>query len=230
MLLGNSYPLGETMLALVFGTIVAGGLSSVTVFARRGLPSRRAIRILTALVAFDVLAIPGALLVCNLLTSKPYERKDLKPALGLPATVDVTGTWRGSWTDPRKKITQSISLKLNQSGNEITGTIVDGEGNRFRIIEGMAGGTEINLFYDRASPAWPSGGATLIGRLEAGRLSGSYYAHQRPRPGGASSGPWHADRVTTEAVPEAPQSDDGLPSDSARSGNTVSNHQPHSQP
>src|SRR5262245_3991257 len=164
-LLGNSYPLGEAMTGMIVGFVAMIVLSPWTVFARQdgGLKSR--IRVLVGLGAFEILGLPLVLVISalsdSLLSAQAYDRASLKLAPIVQPTVEVSGSWNGSWTDPRKKFTETITLNLTQSQNSVTGSIVDERGGEWKIIEGVVSGDQLNLFYDRDFPAWPGAGATL---------------------------------------------------------------------
>ncbi len=180
---------GSMFVAFVISTCVAISLSAVTVFASRAAPLAERGKLLRAMAIFDVLALVTSQLIT--LPGHPYERTALKfEAIHVPA-IDVSGTWAGEWTDPMKKVTQAITLTLQQEGNNVAGTIADESGTKWRIIEGVVSGDRLNLFYDREM-AWRSAGATLLGSLKDGRLTGFYYGHDRPKRGWAAKGPWHA--------------------------------------
>jgi len=201
-LLGNSYPLGEAMIGMVAGFVAMIVLSPWTVFARQDGGLKRRIRVLTGIAAFEILGLPLVLAISalsdSLLRAKAYDRASLKLDPIVKPTVDVSGTWNGSWTDPRQDFTETITLNLTQSQNSVTGSIVDERGGEWRIIEGVVSGAQLNLFYDRDFPAWPGAGATLRGGITNNSIKGNYYAHERPRRGWASSGPWVVTRATRE--------------------------------
>ena len=183
---------GPMFVAFVISACVAISLSTVTVFASRAAPLAERIKVLRAMAIFDVLAFLTGQLIA--LPSQPYDRTSLKfEAVHAPA-IDVSGTWEGEWTDPRIKVTQAITLTLQQKGNSVAGTIVDDSGTKWGIIEGVVSGDRLNLFYAKEM-AWRSAGATLLGSLKNGQLTGYYYGHERPKRGWASKGPWHATKL-----------------------------------
>lgn len=193
-LLGNHHPLGSTLLAGVVGIFgaVAGVVWGLVALGEGAL--KRARRILLGAVAFDVLAIPIVMLIVKIATPQVYDRESLALEKVVAPIGDVSGTWQGEWTDPRKDLTSAITLTLTQSGNSVTGVIQDEKGRRWEILEGVASGTALNLFYDQAFPSLPSSGATLVGEIEGDTISGKYFGHERPLPGWASSGSWAVKR------------------------------------
>jgi hypothetical protein len=188
---GNEFPMFETAIALILSGITALCISVKTVFAPRNAPLKQGYNALAATVAFEILA-PFALWLF-LLPGKPYDRKDLQFDVMAPVSIDVTGTWDGSWTDPRKNFTEAITLTLLQSGHSVTGAISDAKGMKWLIVEGAVSGDRVNLFYDREF-AFRSRGATLLGTLKDGLLTGDYYAHDSPKFGWSAKGAWQAAR------------------------------------
>jgi hypothetical protein len=201
-LLANSYPLGEAMTGMVAGFVAMIVLSPWTVFARQDAGLKKRVRVLIGIGAFEIIGLPLVLAISalsdSLLRAKAYDRASLKLDPIVKPTVDVSGTWNGSWTDPRKEFTETITLNLTQSQNSVTGSIVDERGGEWRIIEGVVSDNQVNLFYDREFPAWPGAGATLRGVITSNSITGNYYGHERPRRGWASSGPWVVTRASRE--------------------------------
>lgn len=188
---GNDFPIFETVGALIVSGITALCISIKTVFAPANAPLKEGCNVLAASVAFEVLA-PFALWLF-LLPGNPYDREDLQFDVIAPASIDVTGTWEGSWTDPRKDFTEAITLTLLQSGHSVTGAISDAGGTKWLIIEGVVSGDRVNLFYNRQF-AFRGRGATLLGSLKDGHLSGDYYTHESPKFGWSAKGGWQAVR------------------------------------
>ena len=195
-ILGNSYPITEILVGGGFGLFIM--MSICVTFLVSSARTRRIV--LCVLVAGDLLAILGLFLFNYIVTPKIYDRESLKIQRVVSPDADLTGTWVGTWTDPRKEFTEMITLTLTQSGNSMSGTIVDEGGTQWRIIEGVVSGSELNLFYDRDF-GWPGAGATLLGSIEGDTISGNYYGHERPRRGSSSSGPWEAVRSTVKTDP-----------------------------
>lgn len=125
---------------------------------------------------------------------RPYKREFLKWENVGPATVDLNGEWTGTWTDPSKNFTETISITLRQDGNKLSGQIVDRRQRTFRIIEATVSGAKVNIFYDLEN-SFRGRGATLLGTFQNDRLSGEYFAHDRPKSGFASKGIWEVTRV-----------------------------------
>lgn len=173
----------------VISTCVAISLASVTVFASRRAPLAERSKVLRYMAIFDIGAFLASQLIA--LPSRAYDRVSLEFDVVRSPTINVSGTWKGEWSDPRKDVKQEITLTLQQQGNSVEGMIIDDTGTKWRIIEGVVSGDSLNLFYDKEF-AWRSAGATLLGSLENGQLSGHYYGHERPKPGWSSKGPWHA--------------------------------------
>src|SRR5688500_10392188 len=48
---------------------------------------------------------------------RPHARQDIRIKILDPPAVDVSGAWRGSWTDPKQRSREPITLNLEQSGN-----------------------------------------------------------------------------------------------------------------
>ncbi len=188
---GNEFPLIEVSVTLLFSIGTAIWFSVGTVFASRTDPLNYCYRLLAAITGFNVAA--PFLLWLFLLPEKAYPRADLKFDTVVPPIIDVSGTWKGAWTDPRKNYTEAITLTLVQHDNVVTGSIVDEGGTNWLIIEGIVSGNRINLFYDREL-AFRSHGATLLGTLNKGQLTGLYYVHESVKPGWSSKGAWQATR------------------------------------
>lgn len=175
---------------LVLATCIAIALSVVTVFASSKAPLAERYKTLRVMVLVDALVLVSAWLIS--MPGRPYDRATLKFDVLRAPTIDVTGTWTGEWIDPRMDFGETITLILEQDGSAVTGTILGG-GTKWRIIEGVVSGDRLNLFYV-SEFAFRSGGATLLGNLKDGQLSGHYYVHERRRAGWASKGSWHAAR------------------------------------
>jgi hypothetical protein len=137
------------------------------------------------------------------LPEQPYDREALRFGEIKPATVNVTGTWKGSWTDPRAEYKENITLTLEQTGSTISGTI-HGEKERvpgskkegdWDIIEGQVSSDRINLYYKRRFSFRTDATATLLGVCKHDEMSGEYFGHVTARRGGSSKGMWQASRT-----------------------------------
>ncbi|WP_395750334.1 hypothetical protein [Prosthecobacter sp.] len=137
------------------------------------------------------------------LPERPYDRATLKFSKTKPATVNVSGTWTGKWTDPRAGYEEVISLTLEQTGNAISGTIHSAKETMaglkkervWGVIEGQVSGDRINLCYGRSEfQKYISG--TLLGVCNEGKMSGEYFGHVAARTGGSSKGTWQASKTT----------------------------------
>ena len=192
---GDSSPLMETMAAFVVGVVIVVVLSIWILVACGEDALPRAGRILLGVLAFDILAIPITILVVKIATPKIYDRKSLALESSVVAAVDLSGIWAGIWTDPRKDFTSKIVMTLTQSGNLVTGSIRDDTGKEWEILEGVVSGVQVNFFYDRVSSTRSGLGATLLGKVEGDSMTGSFFGHESPRPGWASTGPWEVKRV-----------------------------------
>jgi hypothetical protein len=201
-LLGDDFPLGAVMLATAIGIAAIIPLSVWTVFARRSVPLKHGVRVLVGIIAFDFLAFPVSALLCfwaaSLTTPTVHERATVRLKSVIPPRVDITGTWQGSWTDPKMKATETITLTVSQTGALVTGTIADERYRDWRIIEGVVSGDELDLFYDLDFPNLRTRGATLRGVIKNNSIKGEYYGHESPARGWASSGTWVASRVHAE--------------------------------
>lgn len=136
------------------------------------------------------------------LPEQPYERATLKFVELKPATVNVTGTWKGTWTDPRAGYEEVISLTLEQTGNTISGIIHSAKETmaglkrerEWEIIEGQISGDRINFYYGRSEFRRDVSG-TLLGVCKEGEMSGEYFGHVAARTGGSSKGTWQASKI-----------------------------------
>jgi hypothetical protein len=198
-ILEDDFPLGLVMLATAAGIVAMIPLSLWTVFARQNSSFKRGFRVLAGLAAFDLLGPFVTILLCSWIAalSAPmvYDRASVRINSPVPPNVNVSGTWKGSWTDPRMKFTQIITLTLTQQDNQVTGSMIDDELREWRIAGGVVSGDELDLFYDREFAWQPTRGATLRGVITNNSIAGKYYGHERPRRGWASTGTWVAIRA-----------------------------------
>lgn len=185
----NEFPMFELVVIVPLSFLIALGLSTVTVFASRNAILRPRFVLLAAVFGLEIL-VPAAL-VLYLLPSRARDREDVRFQTVEAPTIDVTGAWNGSWTDPLQNVTEGITLQLEQQGNTVSGSIVDAGGTRWQIEEGVVSGDRINLFYDREY-AFRSRGATLVARLQEAQLKGEYYGHDPAKAGWSSKGTWQA--------------------------------------
>lgn len=170
------------------------------VFASRVDLLSHGIRRVSYVAGIDVCLI-FALWVIHL-PEEPYERASLKFSEVTPATVNVTGVWKGTWTDPRAGYEEVISLTLEQTGNAISGTIHSAKETmagfkkerEWGIIEGQISGDRINLYYGRSEFRRDISG-TLLGVCKEGEMSGEYFGHVAARTGGSSKGAWHVTKT-----------------------------------
>jgi hypothetical protein len=136
------------------------------------------------------------------LPERPYDRATLKFSETKPATVNVSGAWTGTWTDPRARYEEVISLTLAQTGNTVSGTIhsakerLSGFTNEreWDIIEGQISGDRINLYYLRRE-FQRDVSATLLGVCKEGEMSGEYFGHVAARTGFSTKGTWQASKT-----------------------------------
>ncbi|MEM7624508.1 MAG: hypothetical protein AAF333_02650 [Planctomycetota bacterium] len=147
---------------------------------------------LAVLLVFDLAWYPIAR-IANFPT-KPYARADIAFNTERPPTIDCSGHWGGSWDDEKQELTETITLVLEQNGNEVTGTITSERGRQFRILDGKVSGDQLNLYYNVTGTEWglPGGGGSLVGRLKGDSISGTWYAHETPQRGWSRDGPWRA--------------------------------------
>lgn len=96
------------------------------------------------------LRIGIVILVCAWLAGCATTAPSTAPGSSTPASVDVTGTWRGSFRSQGVVPVGDVTLVLQQTGNKVTGSVtppgtaIEGtiEGNRvsYRTISGRGGG------------------------------------------------------------------------------------------
>lgn len=195
-LLGNNYPMGAMLFGGVAGVVLMLVLWIRLMFMVGEAEIKEVQKFFFGLLGFEVLAIGLTFLIMKLGTPEIYDRESLAFEFVEKPTIDFSGTWEGSWADSRKDETMKITLVLSQAGSSVEGSIVDGSGVEWRVIEGVVSGSKINIFYER-SGAWPGAGATLLGDFEGGTVFGNYFAHDAPRTGWASKGAWEATRTST---------------------------------
>ena len=90
------------------------------------------------------------ILVCIWLTGCATTSPATAPGSSTPATVDVTGTWRGSFNSPSSVVpVGDLTLVLEQIGSKLTGSLAPGgtlegvvEGNKvsYKLASGRNGG------------------------------------------------------------------------------------------
>ncbi|MCF7787069.1 MAG: hypothetical protein K9N47_13165 [Prosthecobacter sp.] len=185
------------LVVLIWSTLRMAGR---TVFASRENLLSHGIRRLgyaAGFMAFLILAFWGIRI-----PERPYDRATLEFSETTPATVNVSGTWTGTWTDPRAGYEELISLTLDQTGNTISGTI-HSEKERmpgvkkereWDIIDGQISGDRINLYYRRGDFRMDIP-ATLLGLCKQGEMSGEYFGHVAARTGFSTKGTWHVTKT-----------------------------------
>lgn len=190
----SEFPLEQVALGTIVGvaTFIVGVVSTATFW------NQKRWRLLSvSLVTFLFINL-GWLPVrwYQAFTTRPYERQDLVFETVEEPKADVSGIWNGTWINPKKSETESITLELIQEGNDITGTIT-ADSTQFEIRDGQISGDEINLFYDHSVTEFSrsEGVGTLIGRVNEQQASGAWFAHKRPRFGYSRSGPWSIEQV-----------------------------------
>lgn len=189
---GDRQPILVLPLVLLGSITVALSLSFCTLFASRKSPLKRAWICLAFMLGLELL-VPLLLWLMSL-PERAFERGDLKFQSWVAPSIEVTGEWQGSWTDPHQDFRQGITLFLQQDGAVITGEIRDEGGGRWHIIEGQVSGDQVNLFYGKEF-AFRDRGATLLGVFKKGELVGEYFAHGRAKIGWSSRGAWQAVKV-----------------------------------
>ena len=202
--LGGADPLLGMMAAFAAGTMIAFVGLIASAFAWRGGRWRGLVVFFVVVVAVDLAWLPVGWAWD--LKSRPYERADVAFAQLEEPAVDLSGTWEGKWVDPRRSYSEGIVLKLNQADGRVSGSITTETGMTFEVIDGVVSGHRLNIHYDVGFPAWSRrvGVGSLIGAVSGDRLTGTWYAHERPKHGGAREGPWQASRISLEDIGVAP--------------------------
>lgn len=185
------------LLVLIWSTIRMAGW---TVFASQANLLSHGIRRVGYAVGFVAFLILAFWVMR--LPERPYDRTKLKFSKITPATVNVTGVWKGTWTDPRARYEEVISLTLEQTGNTISGTIhsekerVPGykREREWEIIDGQISGDRINLYY-RQGDFRMDIPATLLGVCKQGEMSGEYFGHVAARIGFSTKGTWQVTKT-----------------------------------
>jgi len=185
------------LVVIIWSTIRVAGW---TVFASRAILLSHGIRRVSYVAGIEACMILAFWVIR--LPERPYNRETLKFSEIKPATVNVTGTWTGTWKDPRAGYEEVISLTLAQMGNTISGTIHSAKETmaglkkerEWDIIEGHISGDRINLYYMR-SEFRRDVSATLLGVCKVSEMSGEYFGHVAARTGGSSKGIWQASKT-----------------------------------
>ena len=146
----------------------------------------------SALLALS--AVCGILLVGGCVSpweESPYQRQDFAFKELSPPTENLTGRWRGTWTDPARRTDEDFVLDLKQNGNALRGKVefMDRDFTR-AAVTGQVSGAQVSLFcapYDRALPK-----TSWVGTARDGALAGTWYQHGPVLHGDASTGPWMA--------------------------------------
>lgn len=188
LLWGKNFPVLEAIAALVLGSMAAAYFSTNTLFIRQNGSVKKGWCTIAFLFGFEIIIL--VILLTQIQPAKPYDRNTVKLQTRFHPVIDVTGRWRGQWTDPRKNFHETITLELTQTGNSISGSIHAGP-RVFLIHEGTISGDDIDLYYAPKSE-FRDGWATLQGTLKNGEITGKYYTHSSPKIGWASTGTWNA--------------------------------------
>jgi hypothetical protein len=199
-LTGDGYPILASIPALVVILWATFRVAGWTVFASQADLLSHGIRRICCTIGIVSCLI--LVLWAMHLPEQPYDRETLKFGEIKPATVNVTGAWTGSWTDPRSRYSEVIKLTLEQTGNVVTGTIHSERDSvaglkrerELDIIEGHVSGDRINLYYKLRFVFRADATATLLGMCKQDEMSGEYVGHVAARPGGTSKGNWQVSR------------------------------------
>lgn len=200
-LTGDAYPLLASIpayIAILWATLWMAGR---TVYASRADLLSHGVRLVGRAAGIEVCLMLVFWVIR--LPEQPYDRDTLKFGEIMPATVNVTGTWKGSWTSPRNEYTEDITLTLEQFGNTITGAIhsekerVEGLKKEadWDIIEGQISDNRINLFYKRRFTFRMDITSTLLGVCKQDEITGEYFGHVAAGRGGSSKGTWQVSRT-----------------------------------
>jgi hypothetical protein len=119
-------------------------------------------------------------------------------AVGVPAlAADATGTW--TWTTQRGDTTFEQTLKLEQDGETLNGTISGRQGNEIAIEDGKVAGDTITFKVTREF----NGNRfvmTYEGKLAGDTITGEVKFERNGEP---QARPWEAKRAA-ETAPDAP--------------------------
>ena len=189
---GGEYPLIGSMLGFFVGVVACVILSVIAVSMWRAKNWRGFVALTAFVCCFSFAWIPLGWTI-GYITS-PYSRDKVAFDEIQSPTVDVSGVWHGNWTDTRKEFSEKIILSLQQNNSKVTGTIVSERKRSFDIVDGVVSGDRVNLYYNVSFPEWPlaGGGGTLVGTVENKKISGTWFAHERPKHGWSIDGPWEA--------------------------------------
>ena len=130
-------------------------------------------------------------------STRPHPREELAFQEVRPPKSNISGIWKGSWTNPKSSLTESITLDLTQNKNLIEGFITTSKSSHFIITDGVISGEEINLFYDHSfrGAAGSEGTGTLLGKVTSQQISGKWYANNRTPRGSSRDGPWTVSKI-----------------------------------
>ncbi|MCD6052331.1 MAG: hypothetical protein K0Q55_3749 [Verrucomicrobia bacterium] len=199
---GDSFPVGGG-LGFIAGFVAAVALSRTTVCAR-SMQFDKVHPVLLALIIFDVLAIPMAHVINRVLDPKVYDRASLRFTHSTPATVDVTGLWKGTITDKKRRRTETFFLNVTQIQGSVTGEIgleFLGEMDSWPepVKEGQVSGNVINLYWDAPAIARM---VTLRGSVSNDLIKGEYFRHYHPPyRDWSQTGSWQATRIGPYKAP-----------------------------
>ena len=133
---------------------------------------------------------------------RPYTRAEVALIARDAPRVDLSGTWKGTWTNPKMSRRETVMLSLEQVGAEVAGTFTTDSGREFRVLEGVVSGDEVDLFYGVGGTEWGHRGGvgTLRGRVDGVTMECTWYAHSRPPRGASRQGPAAFGRVSEAEV------------------------------
>ncbi len=148
-----------------------------------------------------ILSLLVGFLLVNGCRQQPSAKQPAKEDLVLtdlkPPAADLTGKWACSWKDPKRNTSESISVELKLTENDITGKAVFMDANSTKAdIVGQASGSKVRLLMTphSTSPFDVLPETTWVGVLSNGTISGTWYLHGKAARGFAITGPWSANQ------------------------------------
>jgi len=198
---GDSFPL-FSMLGFFLGTIASVVIAIVTVFSSQKISARNRAWSLTIAFVFTAAAPVAAQATLSWIAGPVRSRASVRLEASVPAQVNISGLWMGSWTDPRNDQTATLTLSMEQFGNVVSGTVKDDYSHKWKISDGLVSGDQIDLLLIEH---WDleKAGITFRGRISNDTIAGEYHRHAQIK-GGASSGTWIARRIPSRSPISAP--------------------------
>ncbi|WFB34431.1 hypothetical protein P3T73_09680 [Kiritimatiellota bacterium B12222] len=146
----------------------------------------------------------GWILFCSILFVSGCGSQEPKPGSAEEQVVngpdvfeDISGSWSGSWHDPKQHTSEAFDMKLSSNGFEIFGQAVFHDANKTKAdIQGAfeEGELQLTMIPHSTSPYDVLPKTTWTGKLEAGVLTGHWNVEGKGAPGYAESGPWTSKR------------------------------------